>query len=392
MDAGEIREYVDRSEAIIERSPQMDEQNTKVKLVQPLIDLLGWDIYSGAVELEYPIQMGVGKKKVDFALQIDDEPIVLLEAKGLDTSITDGHVSQLKSYMRQELSVQWGILTNGQEFHVFTKEDARVGGGERKIGEFDLEEFAENPDMLGVLSKESIASGHSKDVIEELNEIQQALEELRSRKEPLSEELSSVVTNEIGPIHAVEIETEAKEFVDKLIRRLDAQASLADIGRSRESRARDTPTEWAPDQEGNAIAGQIHRSELDGPDDAVVAVFPCKESGIPFLKENNAWGFVRIGQVPDFAAFYITRTAREVQFVAEVKDVVSPEQAELARPLEEYIGDQAEFDPNKRVVRFLPETLYELADPIPFGDAYPQGLRYTDLGRLKTASVTDDLF
>jgi hypothetical protein len=35
----------------------MDEENTKVKLVQPFLELLGWDLYSTEVALEYKIPM-----------------------------------------------------------------------------------------------------------------------------------------------------------------------------------------------------------------------------------------------------------------------------------------------------------------------------------------------
>jgi hypothetical protein len=123
-----------------------------------------------------------------------------------------------------------------------------------------------------------------------------------------------------------------------------------------------------------------------------VVVFPSQESGLSFLKENNAWGFVWMGQTPDYAAVYVTRTAREVRYVAKVKEIIGSEEAELAKPLDEYTGEEATFDMDKKVVVFKPRTLYELADPIPFGEEYPQSHRYTTLEKLKEASVTDDLF
>ena len=42
---------VDRCQQLIESSPQMDEENTKVKLVQPFLQLLGWNLYSTEVAL-----------------------------------------------------------------------------------------------------------------------------------------------------------------------------------------------------------------------------------------------------------------------------------------------------------------------------------------------------
>lgn len=140
-----------------------------------------------------------------------------------------------------------------------------------------------------------------------------------------------------------------------------------------------------------AVQGTISREELEGPDEATVAVFPSQTSGVEFLKENNAWGFVRIDQMPEYVAMYISDDVQEVRYVARVREIVSATEAQLARTLESYVGDQAEFDENKRVVLFEPESLYELADPIGYESRVPYSLRYTELGRFKQAGTTDDL-
>jgi hypothetical protein len=130
---------------------------------------------------------------------------------------------------------------------------------------------------------------------------------------------------------------------------------------------------------------------LDGDEDAKVAVFPSKESGIPFLKENNAWGFVSIGQEPDYVGIYITGDAGEIQYVGRVKEIVPAEEAQLARPLDSYVGDQANFDESKKVVVFEPDSLYRLEDTIELESRVPYRLRYTDLGSFREADTTDDI-
>jgi hypothetical protein len=72
MDREGIDEYVRRCQQLIESSPQMDEENTKVKLVQPFLELLGWDLYSTEVALEYTIPMASGNTHVDYALLVGD--------------------------------------------------------------------------------------------------------------------------------------------------------------------------------------------------------------------------------------------------------------------------------------------------------------------------------
>lgn len=72
MDIEELEGYVNQSQSLLAASPQMNEQNTRRKIIEPLLKLLGWDMLSTDVELEYSVQMGVGTKKVDYALMIED--------------------------------------------------------------------------------------------------------------------------------------------------------------------------------------------------------------------------------------------------------------------------------------------------------------------------------
>ena len=151
------------------------------------------------------------------------------------------------------------------------------------------------------------------------------------------------------------------------------------------------PEGWTPDIGANTVGGEISRCELSGAADATVAIFPSREDGIPLLEENNAWGFVCIGQNPEYAGMYITGDVRAVMYVARVKEIVPASEAALSRLLESYTGDQATFDQNKRVIVFEPKSLYELSDPIPLATRVPYGLQYTDLESFRTAETTDDI-
>ena len=154
----------------------------------------------------------------------------------------------------------------------------------------------------------------------------------------------------------------------------------------------DKESSWDGPQTGsNAVQGTISREELTGADDATVAVFPSQTSGVQFLEENNAWGFVGINQEPEYVAIYVSDDVQAVRYVARVKEIVPANEATLARTLKSYRGDQAEFDENQKVVVFEPGSLYELTDPIPFESRVPYSLRYTELGRLKSAETTDDI-
>lgn len=389
MDRESLQEYVERSERILEADPRMDEQNTKVKLTQPLIELLGWDLYSPEVELEYSMQVGSGQRKVDYALFLEETPVVLVESKGADTTLTDSDRSQLRSYMRLE-GVGWGLLTNGRSFVILKRRTNSVRPDEVELGRVDLADLLDCYDLIRTLTKEYIETGESSRVAAAIEQRQHAVQTLREQRETVVDTVTEATLETLPDTVRQQVETEADRYVNRLLETLENGGSSADPSEV-DGGSGTSVSAWVPEEGANAITGTISRSELDGPDDTLVAVFPTRDSGIPFLKENNAWGFVRINKDPEYVAMYHVGGRGVIRLVARVKSIVRPEDAPLARPPDSYIGDQAEMDPDKRVVVFEPGSLRELEDPIPFETKYPQGLRYTTLGKLRTAETTDDV-
>lgn len=216
MDSDEIDEYIQRCQQLIESSPQMDEENTKVKLVQPFLELLGWDLYSTEVALEFTIPMASGSTHVDYALLVGDSPVVFVEVKPVRSTLTDDEVQQLRSYMRQELDVDWGILTNGKSFEVLTKNRHRNGGEEVSVVQFDLDDLAEDPDVLQLLTKESIRSGKSDEVAEQVAQTNRVIRRLQENEDSVTESVTEAVENEVGDL-TIDLEEQSREFVQNLV-------------------------------------------------------------------------------------------------------------------------------------------------------------------------------
>jgi len=392
MDREELAEYVDRSQSLLESAPQMDEQNTQRKLVEPLLELLGWDLISPEVELEYSVQMGVGTKKVDYALLIEDTPVVLVEAKGADTSLTSSHRDQLTSYMRQT-GVDWGMLTNGRNIELFKRKQESPRPDETSLGVLELNELTDRLGLLRAFSRQSIEAGESETIAKNIEATRRAAERLRKKKDEVSTQVVENVTAEIGDEVSQTVEDGAKEFVDVLAASLERQGREefypGDTGNG--TRGDKPDTAWVPEPGKNAIVGKVSREDIEGPSEAKVAIFPTKESGIRFLKENNAWGFVRVGQDPDYAAFYVARGPQEIRYFARVKKIIPADDAMLARDQTTYAGEEARYDPGDQVVVFEPESLYELQDPIQYKNKAPQGRVYTNLGTFKSAETTEDV-
>lgn len=226
MDESDVEAYVERSASLIESSPQMDEQNTKGKLIRPLIELLGWDVYSSEVKWEYSMQIGSGSTRADYALLLEGAPVVFIEAKGCDTTLTDSDRSQLKSYMRQT-GVDWGLLTNGVEFEILKRRTNSTRPDEVTLGTPSLEELVDEYELLELLSKELVESGEADRIAERMEATKRAVRTLRTDKERIAERVTQIITDEVEDLPAQEIQPVSKEYIDDLI---DSLATNGEIG------------------------------------------------------------------------------------------------------------------------------------------------------------------
>jgi hypothetical protein len=96
-------------------SLRQDETRTRMALIDPLLQALGWDPSDPSlVTPEY----NVSGKRADYALLGDEgAPVVFLEAKRLSESIPN-HRSQVVAYA-SELGIRYPALTNGSDWEVY---------------------------------------------------------------------------------------------------------------------------------------------------------------------------------------------------------------------------------------------------------------------------------
>jgi len=97
-----------------------NEESTKQFLILPLLKGLGYDTYSPQeVTPEFTADFHKKNEKVDYAISINGEPKIFLEAKSINNKINKS-APQLSRYFSTFPSVRLGILTNGIEYHFFT--------------------------------------------------------------------------------------------------------------------------------------------------------------------------------------------------------------------------------------------------------------------------------
>ena len=96
------------------------EEATKMSLIVPLFQILGYDVFNPTEFCpEYIADVGIKKgEKVDYAILINGEPHILIECKAC-TETLDSYASQLYRYFGTS-KAKYGILTNGLIYRFYT--------------------------------------------------------------------------------------------------------------------------------------------------------------------------------------------------------------------------------------------------------------------------------
>jgi predicted transport protein len=99
------------------RKQGLKETPTRTIIIDPLLEALGWDVRDPSeVEMEYPTVDG---RSVDYALKLNEQPVLLIEAKALGDSLEDVKaITQVVGYAANN-GIDWCILTNGVLWRVY---------------------------------------------------------------------------------------------------------------------------------------------------------------------------------------------------------------------------------------------------------------------------------
>ena len=168
----------------------LNEAQAKRSVIERILEFLGWDMYNyNEVKLEY----GVETRKVDYALQINGNNEVFIEAKKPGEDL-ENHQKQLLDYSFGE-GVELAILTNGIVwwFYLPLKKGA---WDDRKfytidILEQEIKDIIEKFDLL--LSRENVASGKA---IQNAESILEHLQREKILKELLPEVWNRAIKTE----------------------------------------------------------------------------------------------------------------------------------------------------------------------------------------------------
>lgn len=99
----------------------LTEEATKTSIILPFFQLLGYDVFNPYEFVpEYTADVGIKKgEKVDYAIMIDNEPLILIETKSANTELSIKHTNQLVRYF-SVTKAKLGILTNGIVYQFYS--------------------------------------------------------------------------------------------------------------------------------------------------------------------------------------------------------------------------------------------------------------------------------
>ena len=173
------------------------EEATKTALVLPFIQTLGYNIFDPTeVVPEFTADFGNKKgEKVDYALKLDGEPVVLIEAKKRGASLSVEQESQLFRYFNAT-SARFGILTDGIVYLFYSDLDKSGTMDQRPFFKFDILDFTDlQVGQLKQFHKDSfdpLETVEKARVLKYTNEIKRALTE--EMKKPCDDFVRLILT------------------------------------------------------------------------------------------------------------------------------------------------------------------------------------------------------
>ena len=233
-----------------------NEEMTKTAFIMPFFELLGYDTRDPfEFHPEFTADIADAKgEKVDYAILINDEPQILIEAKECSDTL-DKHDKQLMRYFHTTRA-KIAILTNGIIYKFFTDLDEENKMDTKPFLEIDLLSIKENEiNELKKFFKSNFDIGNILTTAEELK-YSNAIKKLL--KNELEEPTENFVTYILGEVYEGVKTQKVKDKFKNIINKSTTQL-INDIVRNRLEGALETKLETVPEQgdSENDIAEEI---------------------------------------------------------------------------------------------------------------------------------------
>lgn len=253
------------SERVREHSETLQtEEAVKTSVVLPFLRALGYDVFDPTEVIpEYTADV-VGKKgeKVDYAIQISGEIVILVECKSLSTQLSERNLAQLFRYFTVT-SAKFAILTNGREFRFLTDLDEPNKLDSKPFFVFDLLDY--NQAAMDELSKFARAGFDVFRIIEQAERLKVVSSVRRVLETWIESPSDALVRIVAGEIHDGRVTSEVREKTSKAIvvafREIVRDQLRSRISSALEDQAVDVVQEDAPAAEAEIVTTE---EEIEG--------------------------------------------------------------------------------------------------------------------------------
>ncbi|MCA2668573.1 MAG: type I restriction enzyme HsdR N-terminal domain-containing protein [Microcystis sp. M114S2] len=168
------------------RSQIQNEQATKTAFIMPFLQAWGYDVFNTMeVHPEYSADLtGLKGEKVDYAICLDNQPIILMECKSCHQNLEHPkHSSQLHRYFNAT-GANFGVLTNGIIYRFYTDIVKDNIMDDKPFFEFNILDFDDS--SVNELKRFSKSSFNS----DELEEVARNLLHTKEVKKVIAQQLN----------------------------------------------------------------------------------------------------------------------------------------------------------------------------------------------------------
>ena len=247
MHGEDVASFVDRAREALAATPEMGKRDTELRVVEPFLSTLGWDVRSPSVTAAYSAPNDV---VVDYALRTDGSVGAFVVTAPAAEGLSGDRLEEVLAAMRAG-DVPRGAYTNGRQFVLL----ALTEGGVERV-ELSLDALPDRTDALAALSHDAVASvveGSGDAVADALvaaeQDAVQAVTEavLEVARDHGAEDLDGV---------AADVRPLARRFLDAVVDDLATDHADSDVGASAEGiDAPDSSADAHPEEDEDALGG-----------------------------------------------------------------------------------------------------------------------------------------
>ena len=222
IDKSDLEDYVNRVDKFKGKHPNLDQPNTKAKIIEPLLDILEWDKYSEDVVIDYKLNVGAEHYKVDYVLQVNNNPQILVVVKALGKEINDQETNKLIKYSKKE-KCKWLIMTNGEVLEVYKPENG-ISKDQAQSKVITISNLPQYRKTLNNLTKESVKNLEDKREVKEVKN-QKSKTGIKDAQKELTSQISELIKDRVPEDQHKKVERSTDAFIKNLIKKVEVNTS-----------------------------------------------------------------------------------------------------------------------------------------------------------------------